>query len=390
MSGQVAVLRAVHARPGTTRAAVARALDMRSGFACETIARLAAQQLLIELPAQPTGTRGRPTTTLHPHPQGPLVVVAAIAHETWHVAAVQLGGGLVESVQRPHARDRSEVLHDVAAEIHALGSRYRDRIRAVAVAVPGTVAGSTLAQAPNLGWNEVELSTLWSHGDPDCQFLAGNDATFAAIAECRRGAAVGAGTVLHLYVDAGVGGAVVEGGRALLGATGMAGEFGHMPFGDPTMRCRCGATGCWNTSLDGRAIARALGHTAPADEVSYTRHIIAAARAGRPAELSAIQAVARCLGRGAAGLVNAVDPDMVTVGGLGRDVLAVAGEQVAPAYLEGLMQFRTSPPPLLIPAAFTDDAPLIGAADEALSSVLTDEGMRAWSSRRSSRHTSRR
>jgi predicted NBD/HSP70 family sugar kinase len=381
MSGQLAVLRAVHDQPGISRVSVARALGMPSGFAAETIARLHALHLLIERPAHPTGSRGRPTTSLHPHPHGPLVVVAAVAHETWQVAAVQLGGGMVESVESSHRRDRSEVLDDIAAELDRLARRYRDRIRAVAMSVPGTVVGSLLAQAPNLGWSEVDLSTVWKRADPGCPFLVGNDATFAAIAESRRGAAVGAGTVLHLYMDAGLGGAVIEGGRALRGASGMAGEFGHMPFGDPTLRCRCGATGCWNTSLDGHALARALGQPAPADEVSYTRHIIELAGAQRPDELSAIQALARSLGRGAAGLVNAFDPHIVTVGGLGRDVLALAGDQVAPAYLQGLMQFRASRHPPLIPAQFTDDAPLVGAAEEALSSVLTDQGMSDWSSR---------
>lgn len=382
MSGQLAVLRAVHDRPGATRAVVARALGMPSGFAAETIARLDALHLLAESPARPSGRRGRPTTTLHPHTRGPLVVVAAIAHETWRVATVQLGGGVVDSVQRSHGRERAGVLTNIAAELQAVSRRHRERIRAVAVAVPGTVAGSLLVQAPNLGWSEVELATLWEGGDPRVPFLAGNDATFAAIAEARRGAAIGAGTLLHLYMDAGMGGAVIEGGRALLGATGMAGEFGHMPFGDPSLRCRCGASGCWNTSLDGHAIARALGHPIPTDEVSYTRQIIAAARARRPEEVVAIQTVACSLGRGAAGLVNAVDPDIVIVGGLGRDVLAVAHERVTPAYLDGLMQIRTSPPPPLIPADLTDDAPLIGAAEEALSLVLSDDGLRAWSRRR--------
>jgi predicted NBD/HSP70 family sugar kinase len=375
-------LRAVHGQPGITRASVAHLLGMPSGFAAETVARLASLQLLTECPAPPTGIRGRPTTALHPHPAGPLVAVGVIAHETWQVAAVQLGGGKVESVGRSHRRDEAEVLAAVSAALEVIAGRYGERIRAVAVAVPGTVAAGALAHAPNLGWHQVDLETLWASREPGCPFLAGNDATFAAIAEARRGAAMGAGTALHLYLDAGVGGAVIEGDRALLGATGMAGEFGHMPFGDPALRCRCGATGCWNTSLDGQAVARALRQPVPDDEVSYTRRVLAAAQAGQPDELSAMQAVARSLGRGAAGLVNAFDPSIVTVGGLGRDLLALAGDHVTPAYLDGLMRFRASPPPALIPAHFGDDAPLIGAAEDAFAAVLTDEGLRAWTSRK--------
>jgi predicted NBD/HSP70 family sugar kinase len=385
VSGQLAVLRAVHAQPGSTRAAVADMLQMPSGFAAETTARLTSLGLLTERPAPPTGTRGRPTAMLYPHPDGPLVAVAAIAHETWQVAAVELGGAVVESAGDTHHRDAEAVLSAVSGALRAASEQHGDRIRAVAIAVPGTVAAGRLIQAPNLGWHEVDLAALYPRQEgPPVPLLVGNDATFAAIAENRRGAAAGTGTAVHLYLDAGIGGAVIEHDRALLGVSGMAGEFGHMPFGDPALRCRCGALGCWNTSLDGHAVARLLNRAAPDDEVSFTRRILAAAQAGEPAELTVMQAVARSLGRGAAGLVNAFDPGVVTVGGLGRDLLALAGEHVTPAYRDGLMRFRASPPPRLLPARLGDEAPLTGAAEDAFAAVLTDEGLRAWAARQPS------
>ena len=75
------------------------------------------------------------------------------------------------------------------------------------------------------------------------------------------------------------GGAVIEDGRLVLGALGTAGEYGHMPFGDPAQPCRCGARGCWNTAIGGAAIARLLNQPSPADEVSYSRQVFAAAQA---------------------------------------------------------------------------------------------------------------
>jgi predicted NBD/HSP70 family sugar kinase len=382
MSRQAALLNLVHKRPGITRAAVARELGMPSGYAAETVARLVASDLLAERPMTATGHRGRPTASLHPHPRGPLVAVAAIAHETWRVDAVQLGGTSVASTERGHRREERDVLRAVTSELDALDRRFGPRIQAVAVSVPGTVVGTRLIQAPNLGWHDVDLSVLWPRYDPDGPvhaFIAGNDATFAAVAESQRGAAVGAGTMLHVYLDAGIGGAIITSGRALPGADGMAGEFGHMPFGDPALRCRCGAFGCWNTSVDGHALARAMRDPLPDDEVSYARGVLADARDGRADALAAVANLAASLGRGCAGLVNALDPHLVTVGGLGRDVLGVAGEQAAAAYLGGMMAFRVSPPPGLIPAQFGAEAPLVGAAEEAFSRVLDDEGVQHWS-----------
>ncbi len=384
-TGAVAVLRAVHERPGIERVAVARETGMTSGFVTETVARLGALDLVSERPAPPTGGRGRPTTTLHAHPRGPLVVVAAIGHETWKLAVAQLGGTELVRAERAHRRDPDQVLGELGKALGSVRRRYGRRIRVAAVAVPGTVVDNHLAQAANLGWDDIDLGVLWPHERDGQALLAGNDASFAAIAEARRGAAAGAGSVLHLYMDAGIGGAVIEAGRLVLGATGTAGEFGHMPFGDPAQQCRCGARGCWNTTLDGAALARALNQPQPTDEVSYVRHVLAVARAAHVVqheEVAAAQQMASSAGRGVAGLVNAFDPDIVTFGGLGRELLEVAGDHVYAAYLAGLMHFRLSAPPPLVPAHFGDDAPLVGAAEEAFSAFLTEGGLRSWLPRR--------
>ena len=277
MSWQALLLAAVHDTPGIARAEAARQLGMSSGLATETTARLVASGLLAERPLPPAGRRGRPTTSLHPHPRGPVVAAAAITHETWRVAAVELGGTTLAATVRPHRRDQRAVLTAVGAELGRLHRRFGPRIQAAAVAAPGTVVGSTLVHAPNLGWHDVDLSALWPrYGSGQGRFVAGNDATFAAVAEARRGAAAGAGAALHLYMDAGVGGVMLNTGRAVLGAHGMAGEFGHMPFGDPGRRCACGAMGCWNTSLNGYAVARLLADPPPPDEVGYLRGVLAA------------------------------------------------------------------------------------------------------------------
>ena len=377
-SAQTAVARAVHDHPGMTRAGVAVQIGIPSGFAAETVARLVAGRLISERPALATGRRGRPTTSLHAHPDGPLVAVAAITHDTWQVAAVELGGTKVAATQRPHHRNQARVLGAVSAELSQLSRRFGTRVRAAAVAVPGTVAGSELVHAPGLGWRSVDLSALWPHYEPGWEFVVGNDASLAGVAESRHGAAAGAGTLVYLHLDAGLGGALVEAGRAVRGATSAAGEFGHMPFGDPARHCRCGARGCWNTSVDGQAVARLLHQRVPADQVSYFRRVLASARAGQPGALSAIHAVGSSIGRGMAGLVNGLDPHLVVIGGLGPDLLRIAADEVTAAYREGLMAFRATPPPPVLPARLGPDGPLLGAADEAFARLLTDEGLQAW------------
>jgi predicted NBD/HSP70 family sugar kinase len=383
-SAQAAVLRAVHHHSGVTRAQVAAEIGIPSGFAAETVARLVAAELIAEHPAPATGRRGRPTTVLGAHPDGPLVAAAAIGQETWQVAAVELDGTMTAATSRAHDGDQDRVLAAIAAALNRIRGRFGARVRAAAVAVPGTVAGSRLVLAPGLSWHGVDLSGLWEHYESGSELVAGNDATLAGVAESRRAPGFGSGTMLYLHVADGIGGAVVEAGHAVLGATGAAGEFGHMPFGDPGQRCRCGATGCWNTSIDDEALARLLPGNIPGDGL---RHVLASARAGDPGALSAIRAVGGSIGRGVAGLVNGLDPHLVVVGGLGPELLRIAADNITAAYQDGLMAFRVGPPPPIAAARLGTDGPLLGAADEAFTRLLTDEGLKAWAARRTGAST---
>jgi predicted NBD/HSP70 family sugar kinase len=130
--------------------------------------------------------------------------------------------------------------------------------------------------------------------------------------------------------------------------------------------------------MDGGAVARALGQAVPADEVSYIRRVLAAARSREAEPAEAVRALARSLGRGAAGLVNGLDPHLVAVGGLGRELLEVAGGHAIAAYHDGLMAFRTLPPPPLVAAHLPDDGPLLGAAELCFDRIVTEAGLQAW------------
>ncbi|WP_433298724.1 ROK family protein [Actinoplanes sp. CA-030573] len=393
------LLRVAHTRPGVTRAAAARLLGVGTGAATEIVARLTQQSLLAEAPAAPNGNRGRPTTVLVPHPAGPLVLAAAITHEAWRVDVVELGGAILTSVSEKHAGQAWGALTAaVTAAISAFQRTYAGRLRAMGVSVPGTVSPDLRLDASNLGWHDADLTALWpgpvvvagpaaapgpvsagsaaaaiGHGPVFMAgatpvFMAGNDATLAASAESHRGAAVSATVALHLRIEGGLGGAVVDHGNVLLGARGAGGEFGHMPFGDPSIGCPCGAHGCWGTAVDGTALARLLGQTdPPPDPVTYARRVIAATGSR---ERTAVRTVAAALGRGIAGLVNGLDADLVTLGGVGVDLLAAAPEEIDAAYRAGLMQVHRSSPPPVVAAALGDDGPIAGAAEEAWSRLL--------------------
>jgi predicted NBD/HSP70 family sugar kinase len=357
----VAMLTAVHARPGLTRAEASRALGISTGGAAEVVAALVAARLVAEGAPAPTAARGRPTRRLTAHPQGPLVLAAAITQASWRVDAVQVGGTSIDTLTGRHgAAAAPVVLGALGDAVEELRTRFPDRVRGLGVSAPGVVVDERYLDAVGLGWTDVDL---WSLAPEGGLVVADNDATLGAVAEQRRGAARGAASSLHLLVEAGLGGALIDGGRLVGGARGTAGEFGHLPLGDPSVHCPCGASGCWGTAVDGGALARGLGEPAPTDPAGYARQVVVRADAGDDAARAAVGAAATALGRGIAGLVNALDPAVVTLGGGAAELLTAAPEELATACRDGMMRIRRSAPPPVVRAGLGDGGPLVGAAE---------------------------
>ena len=369
------LLAEVRRDPGLTRAEAAHRIGLSSGSATEITARLRAVDLLVETPA-PISGRGRPTTTLRPHPRGPLVAAIDLRYEDWRCALAQLDGRLEPVISKRHeGGDGEPVLREIAATLRDLRQRYGRRLRAVSIAVSGTVRHGRLVQAAALGWGAVDLAKILP--DRALPLLIGNDATLAGLAEARQGAGLGSNTVLHLTVEVGIGGVLVVGGNPISGSGGAAGEYGHLPFGDRALSCPCGAQGCWDMEVDGRALARHLGAPPPADPRQYARAVLADAQSDDSAR-TAVRQVAIALSSGIAGLVNAHDPDVVTLGGLAGAIRDAAEPDFDAAYLRGLMTFRRHDPTPLRPAALGQDGSLSGAAASALDLVLCEEGLNAW------------
>ncbi|MEV0154939.1 ROK family transcriptional regulator [Micromonospora sp. NPDC050686] len=372
----VDVVRHLRHHPRPTRADLARDLALTSGSATEITGRLRRAKLLSEEPA-PVAGRGRPTTLLRPHPEGPLTLAVEIRHEESRCAVATVDGRLHDVRTLRHDDGGPEqVRAGLAAAVRELRRRHRARLRVVSLAVAATVRDGRVVQSAALGWGPVDLAPLTA--GTHLPLLVGNDATLAGVAEARTGATAGARTALHLLVDVGVGGGLVVDGRPVVGATGAGGEVGHLPLGDPGRHCPCGATGCWDLEVDGRAIARHLGDAPPTDARDYAHRMLARAASGDTGAALAVRRVVAALGRGTAGLVNAHDPDAVSLGGLAGPLRAAAPDDFQAAYAGGLMAFHRDRPPPVLDAAHGDLGALRGAAEVGLDRMTTGAALAEW------------
>jgi predicted NBD/HSP70 family sugar kinase len=369
----------VRSEPGITRAAAAQRLGIGSGGATELVARMRQAQVLDETPAPAQG-RGRPTTVLGPHADGPLVLAADLRAADWRLALGGLDGLPQVLAQDSYAAgDLGAVLTQLADAIGGVYRRNAKRLRAIAVSVAGPISGAKLGQFTPRGWTDVDLSALTAKipARAGLQLLLGNDATLAGLAEARTGAARSAPTALYLMVAEGVGGVLVVNGEPLTGAHGAAGEYGHVPFGDLALVCPCGARGCWDLTVDGRALARHRGDAQPVDAVEYVHELVSRPTRDKGTR-RAFEAVAASLGRGTGAFVNVHDPDVVTLGGVAASLRAEAPEVFDDAYRNALMSFRKSAPPPVRDAQHGEDGPLHGAVALALDHVTTPAGLADW------------
>ena len=248
----------------------------------------------------------------------------------------------------PHA---SELIGLLGNMFHELGGGS-----ALGIGVPGLITSDGVINAsPNMrGANNITVgpSLRESLGIP---VHVDNDATSAAYAEWRVGAAKGASDALIVTLGTGIGGGLIVGGALQRGANGFAGEIGHMVIEANGLECVCGQRGCWERYASGSAL-RTLSGGMSGEEV------ISRARNNEPSAVAVIDEFARWFAIGVASLTNVLDPSVVVVGGGVID----AWEVLHPAFVKWMNVVLYSPDhrphPVLRPAELGPRAGAIGCA----------------------------
>lgn len=247
---------------------------------------------------------------------------------------------------------------------------------AVGVGVPGLVdRAGRLHMGPHLRRiHDLPLAELLA-ARTGLPTAVDNDANCHAVAEHSCGAAAGAEEALVVTLGTGIGAGIITGGRLLRGATGFAGEPGHMvvdPEGPP---CPCGKRGCWERFASGTGLgrlARDAAHGGRLDavvelaggdpEAVRGEHVTAAARAGDAGAQDVLGRFAHWIALGVANLVNILDPSVVVIGGGLVDAADLLLPEVRARFADLVMAADQRPEVPILPAALGGTAGAIGAA----------------------------
>ncbi len=303
------------------------------------------------------------------------------------------GAQTPDEVETPEILTRFTILHDFASQESALRGieeciadlqHGSGRVEGIGVGVASMVdfAAGRVVESVNLPLADVPLRDVLQRrfGVP---VVVDNDATAAGIGEWVYGAGAGTSDMIMLTLGTGVGGGIISGGRPLRGASGAAGELGHIILEIDGLKCpaNCPNWGCLEAYAAGPAMGAAarvaaelepgsaLGRELAAGHPVDSRLLTRLALGGDAGSIAVLERTGEYLGAGLVTLSNIFDPEVFVIGG----GAAAAGDLLLePA--RRVLAARALPPARdrvrVVPAAFGPDAGFVGAAALALTELF--------------------
>ncbi|MFG1808421.1 ROK family protein [Streptomyces sp. NPDC049040] len=362
----------------------------RTGLTQQSVSRIARSLLdrgiLVE-DAQRRATSGKPRTPVRLCGTAAHALGLHIDPEVLTAVVIDLDGAIVCTCTRPVSADIDP--GEFVAQVVALGQEALEKARGavredgflgIGVAVPGPVdiASGTVLDPPLMSaWNDLPLLYLLQDHFP-CPVIIEKDSLAAAAGERWIGRDRRARDFAYLYLGTGVGSGLYLNGDLYRGVSANAGEFGQLcaialgrvgEDGRPEVLPECNPP----VSVPDFAARRGLTAAGAAGgSTAAYRAVGRAAAAGDPAAAGALREVAGAIGRGALGLVDLLDIDLIVLGG------PFFTDDAAPFYLEEIGRVVNDFPQArrlrqveVEPAVLSAEAAAVGAASTIFHATFT-------------------
>jgi glucokinase len=244
---------------------------------------------------------------------------------TMHAALIANDGRVIERREAPLERE------SVVAQVASAVTELRDvapGIRAVGVGIPGLVNRQTdrvivSTDLPTLVRDDVHQELMKATG---LRVELENDANAAAYGEFKAGAGRGSHDLFYATFGMGVGGALILQGRLWLGASGFAGEFGHITIDAEGVECICGNRGCLETVASAPNIVRRANERLYRDNTSSLSRlamnkeftaadIVREAKNGDDFSILMMERTGKYIGAAIASVINLLNIERIVLGG---------------------------------------------------------------------------
>lgn len=246
-------------------------------------------------------------------------------------AVVSSQGEIIRDLRADTEQESAQdLLARIIEAVRSLRAEAADRVVAIGIGIPGLVNRATnrIEVMPNLAdFSDLDLAGEVSR-ETGLPIVIDNNANAAAYAELQAGAARGRRDVFFVTLGAGIGAGLIINGQIYRGATGFAGEFGHVTIDPEGIECACGNIGCLETIASGPNIVRRTRErlyrdrtsslsrlSMPRDREFTAEDIAHAARDGDEMAQLMMERTGMFLGIALAAVINLLNVEMIVLGG---------------------------------------------------------------------------
>ncbi len=254
-----------------------------------------------------------------------------------------------------HYLDAVESLNAIIGEIRSFLSKTnvpKEKILGLGLSLAGriNVKTSEILSIYHFGDAPVKTKLEQEFGlpvfiDNDSRTLAYGEYNFG-----NEGLAYTEQNVCIVNLDYGLAIGIFANGVPIYGASGYAGEIGHIPMFNNEKICFCGKKGCLETEASGLALIDFLNKKIKEGSTSRLEHTIAkkgyleledileAVRRGDNLAIEGVAEIAYNLGKGLAVAINLLNPELIVLGGM----LSALGEPLLLPVKTSIMKYSLS------------------------------------------------
>jgi len=261
-----------------------------------------------------------------------------------------------------------------------------DNLLGIGIGIPGPVdfANGTAVSPPIMpGWDCYPIIQTVQQWFPSANVVVDNDVNVMALGEIKQGAGKGVNNLIYVKIGTGIGAGIINNGQIYRGASGCAGDIGHICIDKSGPLCPCGNKGCLEVLAGGPAIAeRSLSATRAGKSPILLRYyeknggkltvedVGNAASEGDALSIEIIRESGQMVGDVLASLVNFYNPDMIVIGGGVSNLGNLLLSSIRQAVLNRSLPLATRNLDIVF-SEIGQDAGIIGAVNLAMDYIFT-------------------
>lgn len=385
-TSRAAVLDVIRAAGTISRIGLAEATGFTGATISTVVRKLIDDELVVET-GRAESTGGKPRVLLQVNQSSRYAVGVHLDPIGITYALTDLSGAVVSRITMAGVGDEepSVILARMATQVDGLieGAGI-DRDRVLGVGLVSSATGAQPPRPPMGRWADYPMGEELESA-VGLPVVLGNDATAAALGEYWSGVVSSSSIFAAVYMGTGVGAGLLINGIPYHGASGNAGEIGHVCLDVDGPVCWCGARGCTEALAGPTAVVAAaradadLSRSAdlarederalPSVAAEFSA-VVRAARRGEPGARALLDRSARHMAVAVRTLANIMDLDLLVLTG---SSLSAAGSIYLPAIqreLDRAFFARATHSVRVQLSTSASTAPAIGAATMVLQTQL--------------------